>query len=59
MSPLLEVQAVTKRFGGNAVVAGAWFLDAQGPIWSSLGVIPIYLIGKEVASKRAGTAVAR
>jgi dolichyl-phosphooligosaccharide-protein glycotransferase len=41
-------------FGGNAVVAGAWFLDAQGPIWASLGVIPIYLIGKEVASKRAG-----
>jgi len=41
-------------FGGSSTVAGAWFLDFQGPLWSSLGVIPIYLIGKEVASKRAG-----
>ena len=45
-------------FGGNAVVAGAWFLDFQGPLWSALGVFPIYLIGKEVASKRAGIVAA-
>lgn len=41
-------------FGGNAVVAGAWFLDLQGPLWAALGVFPIYLIGREVASRRAG-----
>ena len=41
-------------FGGNATVAGSFFLDLQGPIWSALGVFPIYLIGKEVASKRVG-----
>ncbi len=41
-------------FGGNAVVAGAWFLDLQGPLWAALGVIPVYLIGREVASRRAG-----
>ncbi len=45
-------------FGGNAVVAGAWFLDLQGPLWAALGVLPIYLIGKEVASKRAGIVAA-
>jgi dolichyl-phosphooligosaccharide-protein glycotransferase len=45
-------------FGGNAVAAGAWFLDAQGPIWAALGVFPIYLIGKEVASKKAGIVAA-
>jgi dolichyl-phosphooligosaccharide-protein glycotransferase len=41
-------------FGGNAVTAGAWFLDLQPPLWSALGVFPIYLIGREVASKRVG-----
>jgi dolichyl-phosphooligosaccharide-protein glycotransferase len=41
-------------FGGNAVVAGAWFLDLQGPLWAALGVFPVYLIGREVASKRTG-----
>ncbi len=45
-------------FGGNALQAGAWFLDAQGPLWAALGVFPIYLIGKEVASKRAGIVAA-
>lgn len=41
-------------FGGNAVVAGAWFLDLQGPLWAALGVFPVYLIGREVLSRRAG-----
>ena len=41
-------------FGGNAVVAGSWFLDLQGPLWAALGVFPVYLIGREVASRRTG-----
>ena len=41
-------------FGGNAVTAGAWFLDLQGPLWAALEVIPVYLIGREVSSKRMG-----
>ncbi|HXW67677.1 MAG TPA: carboxypeptidase regulatory-like domain-containing protein [Thermoplasmata archaeon] len=41
-------------FGGNAVVAGAWFLDLQAPLWAALEVFPIYLIGREVSSKRMG-----
>jgi dolichyl-phosphooligosaccharide-protein glycotransferase len=41
-------------FGGNAVVAGAWFLDLQGPLWAALEVVPVYLIGREVSSKRMG-----
>jgi dolichyl-phosphooligosaccharide-protein glycotransferase len=45
-------------FGGNAVKAGAFFLDLQGPLWSALGVIPIYLIGKEVSSRRMGLVAA-
>ena len=41
-------------FGGNAVVAGAWFLDLQAPLWAALGVFPIYLIGREVSGRRTG-----
>jgi len=41
-------------FGGNAVNAGAWFLDLQAPLWAALGVFPVYLIGREVLGKRAG-----
>jgi len=41
-------------FGGNAVVAGSWFLDLQAPLWAALGVFPVYLIGREVASRRTG-----
>jgi asparagine N-glycosylation enzyme membrane subunit Stt3 len=41
-------------FGGNAIVAGAWFLDLQAPLWAALGVIPVYLIGREVANRRVG-----
>ncbi|HTW77055.1 MAG TPA: carboxypeptidase regulatory-like domain-containing protein [Thermoplasmata archaeon] len=41
-------------FGGNAVVAGAWFLDLQGPLWAALEIIPVYLIGREISSKRMG-----
>jgi len=41
-------------FGGNAVAAGAWFLDLQAPLWAALGVFPVYLIGREVSGKRMG-----
>ena len=41
-------------FGGNAVNAGAWFLDLQAPLWAALGVFPVYLIGKEVSNRRMG-----
>ncbi len=41
-------------WGGNAVVAGAWFLDLQAPLWAALEVFPVYLIGREVSSKRMG-----
>ncbi|MGI0071044.1 MAG: carboxypeptidase regulatory-like domain-containing protein [Thermoplasmata archaeon] len=41
-------------FGGNAVNAGAWFLDFQSPFWAALGVFPVYLIGREVSGKRMG-----
>ncbi len=41
-------------FGGNAVTAGAWFLDFQAPFWAALGVFPVYLIGREVSGKRMG-----
>ncbi|HYK93570.1 MAG TPA: carboxypeptidase regulatory-like domain-containing protein [Thermoplasmata archaeon] len=41
-------------FGGDAVKAGAWFLSMGGPIWAALGVFPVYLIGREVTSRRAG-----
>ncbi|HTT34532.1 MAG TPA: carboxypeptidase regulatory-like domain-containing protein [Thermoplasmata archaeon] len=45
-------------FGGNAVTAGAWFLDAGGPIWAGLGVFPVYLIGREASSRRMGIVAA-
>ncbi len=41
-------------FGGNAVVAGAWFLNLQPPLWAALQVFPIYLIGREVSGRRSG-----
>ncbi|MGD0718163.1 MAG: carboxypeptidase regulatory-like domain-containing protein, partial [Thermoplasmata archaeon] len=41
-------------FGGNANVAGAWFLDLQAPLWAALSVFPIYLIGREVGGRRVG-----
>ncbi|MGP8135156.1 MAG: hypothetical protein ACLQD8_03310, partial [Thermoplasmata archaeon] len=41
-------------FGGNAVVAGSWFLDLQAPLWAALEVFPIYMIGREVSSRRTG-----
>ena len=41
-------------FGGNAVVAGAWFLNLQAPLWAALGVFPVYLIGREVSGRRTG-----
>jgi asparagine N-glycosylation enzyme membrane subunit Stt3 len=45
-------------FGGNASVAAAWFLDFQPPLWAALGVIPIYLIGAAVSSRRMGLVAA-
>jgi len=41
-------------FGGNAISAGAWFLDLEAPLWAALGVFPVYLIGREVADRRTG-----
>lgn len=41
-------------FGGNAVAAGAWFLDLQAPLWAALEVFPLYMIGREVSSRRTG-----
>lgn len=41
-------------FGGNAVNAGAFFLNLQAPLWAALTVFPIYLIGKEVGDRRTG-----
>ena len=41
-------------FGGNSVVAGAFFLDLGGPLWAALSVFPVYLIGREVASRETG-----
>ena len=41
-------------FGGNAVNAGAWFLDFESPLWAALAVFPIYLIGREISGRRTG-----
>jgi dolichyl-phosphooligosaccharide-protein glycotransferase len=41
-------------FGGNASNAAAFFLNVDPPLWSALSVFPLYLIGKEVSSKRMG-----
>ncbi|MFZ0830387.1 MAG: carboxypeptidase regulatory-like domain-containing protein [Thermoplasmata archaeon] len=41
-------------FGGSAINAAAFFLNVDPPLWSALTVFPIYLIGKEVSSKRMG-----
>ncbi|MGC2288281.1 MAG: carboxypeptidase regulatory-like domain-containing protein [Thermoplasmata archaeon] len=45
-------------FGGSAVNAAAFFLNLDPPLWSALTVFPIYLIGKEVSSKRMGLVAA-
>ncbi len=41
-------------FGGNAINAGAWFLDLQAPLWAALAVFPIYLVGREISGRRTG-----
>jgi dolichyl-phosphooligosaccharide-protein glycotransferase len=41
-------------FSGSAINAAAFFLNVDPPLWSALTVFPIYLIGKEVSSKRMG-----
>lgn len=45
-------------FGGNAVQAGMWVLEMQPAIWAALGVFPVYLLGKEVSSRRMGVVAA-
>jgi dolichyl-diphosphooligosaccharide--protein glycosyltransferase len=45
-------------WGGNANVAAAWFLDFQAPFWAALGVLPVYLIGREASSRRMGLVAA-
>ncbi len=45
-------------FHGNAVTAAAFFLDFDPPFWSALTVVPIYLIGREVSSRRMGLVAA-
>ena len=50
--------AFAPLFGGNPVVAGSWFLDLQAPLWASLAVFPIYLIGREVSGRRTGLVAA-
>ena len=46
--------AFAPLFGGNAVSAGAFFLNLQAPLWAALTVFPIYLIGREVGDRRTG-----
>ncbi len=41
-------------FGGDAIRAGMWVLEMQPPFWAAVGVFPVYLIGKEVSSRRMG-----
>ncbi len=41
-------------FAGNAVTAAMWFLEMQPPFWAALGAFPVYMVGKEVSSKRMG-----
>ena len=57
MNAILGI-AFAPFFGGNAVVAGSWFLDLQAPLWAALGVFPVYLIGREVAGRRVGLVAA-
>lgn len=45
-------------WNGNANIAAAWFLDFQAPFWAALGVIPVYLIGREASSHRMGLVAA-
>ncbi len=45
-------------FGGNAVQAGMWVLEMQPAIWAALGVFPVYMLGKEVSSRRMGVLAA-
>lgn len=57
MNGILGV-AFAPFFGGNPVTAGAWFLDLQAPLWASLAIFPIYLIGREVSGRRVGLVAA-
>ena len=50
--------AFAPLFGGNPVTAGSWFLDLQAPLWASLAVFPIYLIGREISGRRTGLVAA-
>ncbi|MCI4359026.1 MAG: carboxypeptidase regulatory-like domain-containing protein [Thermoplasmata archaeon] len=41
-------------FGGSAMSAGMFSLEVAPPLWAALSVVPIYLVGKEVSSRRMG-----
>ncbi|HEV2230600.1 MAG TPA: hypothetical protein VGS18_00220, partial [Thermoplasmata archaeon] len=45
-------------FGGNPEAAGRFSLELAAPLWAALGVFPVYLIGKEVSSRRMGLVAA-
>ncbi|HKV90326.1 MAG TPA: carboxypeptidase regulatory-like domain-containing protein, partial [Thermoplasmata archaeon] len=44
--------------GVPPATAASFFLDFQAPFWAALGVVPVYLIGKEVSSRRMGLVAA-
>jgi asparagine N-glycosylation enzyme membrane subunit Stt3 len=39
-------------------LSAQFFLELQAPLWAALGVFPVYLIGKEVSSRRMGLVAA-
>ncbi len=41
-------------FGGSAASAGMYSLELAAPLWAALSVFPLYLVGKEVSSRRTG-----
>ncbi|MCI4325196.1 MAG: carboxypeptidase regulatory-like domain-containing protein [Thermoplasmata archaeon] len=38
----------------SSCLSAQFFLELQAPLWAALGVFPVYLIGKEVSSRRMG-----
>ncbi|MFI5414964.1 MAG: STT3 domain-containing protein, partial [Candidatus Lutacidiplasmatales archaeon] len=42
----------------STCMAASFFLELQAPLWAALGVFPVYLIGKEVSSRRMGLVAA-
>jgi asparagine N-glycosylation enzyme membrane subunit Stt3 len=41
-------------FGGSQAAAGMFSLELAAPLWAALTVLPLYLVGKEVSSRRMG-----